>query len=87
MKKEIIIIILILLLITTLNIITQNYTKESVENLKIKLNEISKQIDKDEVNEENIKKITEDIFVMWKKYKGKLEHIEEKYNFMFKNIF
>ena len=56
MKKEIIICIVIIIAVVILNIITINYTKESVQSLKIELSKIREDIEQEKdvnlVNEE-----------------------------------
>lgn len=61
MKKEVIIVVTILILIIITDIFTQDYTKNSFKNIKLKLNEISdigKNLDENkniDVEKENIK--------------------------------
>lgn len=56
MKKEVVICVIIIILVIILNIITMNYTKESVQSLKTELSNIKQDIEQEkEVNSINEK--------------------------------
>lgn len=76
MKKEIIICCVIIIAVIILNIITINYTKDSVESLKIELSEIKEDIEQEkEVNSVN-EKIT-DLKNNWEERYEKLAYYIE----------
>ena len=82
MKKELIICIVIFTLIVIGNIITQNYTKQSVDNLSNKLEELKENIggkigeNNNKENEELIQKIN-DITKNWEERHDKLAYYIE----------
>ena len=82
MKKELIICIVIFTLIVIGNIITQNYTKQSVDNLSNKLEELKENIggkigeNNNKENEELIEKIN-DITKNWEERHDKLAYYIE----------
>ncbi len=77
MKKEIIITLLMLVFIIMLNYITQNYTKESVNLLINKLEEIKQETIKEELNEEIVKVKMDELDILWKQKESKLAYYIE----------
>lgn len=95
MKKEIIIILVILIFIITLNCITQNYTKQSVDILINKLEEVKQEILKEDVKNEIVQNKMEEINQLWRKRQNKLayyiehdelEKVESKLNLIKGNV-
>lgn len=79
MKKEIIICCVIIIAVIILNIITINYTKDSVESLKVELSNIREDIEKEEnVNSinEKIKDLKENWETRYEKLAYYIEHDE-----------
>lgn len=74
MLKEIIISIIIVLSIIGLDILTQNYTKETVKNTSEKLSNLKEKINN---NEENILKDIEKIYANWEERREKLAYFIE----------
>lgn len=67
MKKEIIIIISILIVVIVLNLITQNYTKHSINLLNDKLKEIKSEIEKENIENNNIQNRINETYELWQK--------------------
>lgn len=79
MKKEIIICCVIIIAVIILNIIAINYTKDSVESLKVELSNIREDIEKEEnVNSinEKIKELRENWETRYEKLAYYIEHDE-----------
>ena len=74
MFKEVIISITIVLSIIGLDIITQNYTKETVVNTSEMLSNLKNKIN---YNEENISKDIEEIYSKWEERREKLAYFIE----------
>ncbi len=77
MLKEIIICITILVTIIFANVITQNYTKVSVEELSQKLSELREKLLQEEINDENAKESAENINNQWTERHDKLAYYIE----------
>lgn len=75
MYKELCVIIIILIFIFSFNIITQNYTKESVQIMNDKLNSLKESILTEE--DEKAVSLVEEVLNDWKERKGKLEYYIE----------
>lgn len=76
MYKEIIIIVLIVILIFVGNVITQNYTKDTVKIIQEKLNEIKEDIDKkSDIN--NLEEKSNKIMQEWKNRNDNLAYYLE----------
>lgn len=95
MKKEIIIILIILIFIIVLNCITQNYTKQSVDILISKLEDIKQETIKEDVKNEVVQSKMQELNDLWNKRKNKLcyyiehdelEKVESKINLIKGNI-
>lgn len=79
MKKEIIICIVIIIAVIILNIITINYTKESVQSLKVELSDIKENIEKEkDINSinEKVKELRENWETRYEKLAYYIEHNE-----------
>lgn len=76
MLKEIIIIIAVIILVVTINIITQNYTNDSLEAISSELAQLKKDI-KSENNNDTLQNIIVDIENEWDKKEGKLSYYIE----------
>ncbi len=79
MKKEIIICFVIIIAVIILNIITINYTKESVQSLKIELSKIKEDIEQEkDVNSvnEKVKELRENWETRYEKLAYYIEHNE-----------
>lgn len=77
MKKEIIICVVIVIVIIIGNYITQNYTKESVQELNNKLYELRDEISKQNVDDEKAKKYFKEIEEIWSNRHDKLAYYIE----------
>lgn len=77
MKKEMIICIMIFIAIIMGNYITQNYTKQSVETLNNKLNELRNEISKEQVDDEKAQKYLKEIEEIWNNRHDKLAYYIE----------
>ena len=77
MLKEIIICITILVTIIFANVITQNYTKVSVEELSQKLSVLREKLLQEEINDENAKESAENINNQWTERHDKLAYYIE----------
>lgn len=67
MTKEWIICIIIIILIISLNITTQNYTKQSVEQINKNLEELKEKLEEENPNKEELQENMESIMREWKK--------------------
>ena len=67
MTKEWIICIIIIILIVSLNIITQNYTKRSVEQINQDLEQLKEQLEEENPNKEELQENMEKIMNNWHK--------------------
>lgn len=74
MLKEVIISIVIVLSITVLDFVTQDYTKETVKQTSIMLNNLNEKI---KINEENISDDLEEIFKSWEEKREKMAYFIE----------
>lgn len=74
MLKEVIISIVIVLSITVLDFVTQDYTKETVKQTSIMLNNLKEEI---KINEENIPDDLEEIFKSWEEKREKMAYFIE----------
>lgn len=72
MRKEWIICIIVILLVVMTNIITQNYTKKSVEFMDEKLETLKEALLKEDIEKENVLKEMEDVMKDWKERYEKL---------------
>ena len=77
MKKEIIICIVIIIIIIMGNYITQNYAKESVQELNNKLNELREEISKEQVDNEKAQKYLKEVEEIWNNRHDKLAYYIE----------
>lgn len=77
MYKEIIIIVLIVILILVGNVITQNYTKDTVNIMQENLNEIKEELDKKEAEINNIEEKIDKAMQEWKTKNNKLAYYLE----------
>lgn len=77
MYKEIIIIVLIVILILVGNVITQNYTKDTVNIMQENLNEIKEELEKKEVETNNIEEKIDKAMQEWKTKNNKLAYYLE----------
>ncbi len=77
MYKEIVITIIVLVLIIVGNIVTQNNTNTSVEEISKELNTLMEEVQKEQVSQENAKLQMEKIEKVWKeKYETMAYYIE-----------
>ena len=67
MTKEWIICIIIIILVISLNIITQNYTKQTVEQINKNLEELKEKLEEENPNKEELQENMENIMSEWKK--------------------
>ena len=76
MYKETAICLVIIIFVITLEVITQNYTKQSIEDLSSKLDELKKEINEDELDklENSIKYIKEDLESRYSKLAFYINH-------------
>lgn len=77
MYKEIIIIVLIVILILVGNVITQNYTKDTVNIMQENLNEIKEELEKKEAETNNIEEKIDKAMQEWKTKNNKLAYYLE----------
>ena len=77
MLKETMICIVIVIVIIFGNVITQNYTKESVSELSEGLTSLRQKISQKEISKEEISKQTEGIYEQWKERHEKLAYFIE----------
>lgn len=77
MRKEWIICIIIIFIVLSANIITQNYTKNSVEYMDKKLEALKETLLKKEVEKEKVQEEMEDVIKDWKKKYEKLAYFIE----------
>ena len=97
MKKEIIICFVIVIAVIILNLITINYTKDSVQSLKVELSNIKEDIEHDELEKVHLYIVGIDSNINTDEYSQAigeldkcayiLEHIEDKYSVNLDNIF
>lgn len=77
MRKEWIICGIVLLLVVLTNIITQNYTNQSVEAMDIKLENLKQKLTQEEVKKEEVEQEFENTMEHWKeRYKVLAYYIE-----------
>lgn len=72
MKKEVIICIVVVIFVIIGNIITQNYTRKSVETINAKLIELKEKLSKVNKDEEGLKEAVKDIQEDWDEKQEKL---------------
>ena len=77
MRKEIIICIIIIICIFTLNYLTQNYTKKSLEIFTSKCDEIREELLKSEHEKEKLMKKTDEVIENWNKRSDTLAYYIE----------
>lgn len=77
MYKEIIICVVVIIIVVGLNIITENYTKESVAFMKGNLENLKENMISEEKNEQNIKTQIDDIVNNWNEKHKKLAYYIE----------
>ena len=77
MRKESIIVVIIVVIILIVNIITQKYTKETVENLDNKLEELKTDMQEENIDNEKVKNKNDFIMSEWKKKYEKLAYFIE----------
>ncbi len=77
MLKEFIICTIILILIFVGNGITQGYSRSSIENINEKLADLRKEMNQEEINEEEIGKHQEEIDKQWEEMFSKLAYYIE----------
>lgn len=80
MRKELIIVILIVFFVIGTNILTQNYTKKSIEELNNELEEIKTELLSEDIEEKQLEKKMDDIMNSWRekfnKFAYYIEHDE-----------
>lgn len=91
MWKEIVICIMIIVIILIGNVVTQNYTKESIEDISGKLKNLEENIEKDAKNKEVLESKVKEINDNWEERHNKLafyiEHDElEKFETNLKSL-
>lgn len=72
LKKEVIICIVVVIFVIIGNIITQNYTRKSVETINAKLIELKEKLSKVNKDEEGLKEAVKDIQEDWDEKQEKL---------------
>lgn len=77
MTKEFIICVIIVVLIVVGNVITQNYTNDSVKEASESLYELREELSKEEVNLDNAKRKIYEIYSDWSKRHDKLAYYIE----------
>ena len=77
MRKEWIICIVVIFIVLVANIITQNYTKDSVEYMDKKLEALKETLLKEEVEKEKVQEEMDDVMKDWKKRYEKLAYFIE----------
>ena len=77
MHKEVIISIVIVVVIVIGNVVTQNYTKKSVEAISNDLNNLRQELNVDNVKQEEAKKHFDDIEKKWDKMQEKMAYYIE----------
>ena len=77
MHKEVIISIVIVVIIVIGNVITQNYTRKSVEAISSDLNSLRQELNVDDVNREEAKKHFDEIEKKWDNMQEKMSYYIE----------
>lgn len=77
MHKEVIISIVIVVIIVIGNVITQNYTRKSVEAISSDLNSLRQELNVDDVNREEAKKHFDEIEKKWDNMQEKMAYYIE----------
>ena len=77
MRKEWIICIVVIFIVLVANIVTQNYTKDSVEYMDKKLKALKETLLKEEVEKEKVQEEMDDVMKDWKKRYEKLAYFIE----------
>lgn len=77
MHKEVIISIVIVVIIVIGNVITQNYTRKSVEAISSDLNSLRQELNVDDVNREKAKKHFDEIEKKWDNMQEKMAYYIE----------
>ena len=77
MLKEFVICTIILILIFVGNGITQGYSRSSIENINEKLDNLMEEMNKEEINEEEVVKKEEEIDKQWQEMFSKLAYYIE----------
>lgn len=77
MRKEWIICFVVIFIILVVNIITQNYTKDSVEYMDKKLEALKETLLKEEVEKEKVQEEMDNVMKDWKKKYEKLAYFIE----------
>lgn len=75
--KEIIIVTIIVVIIISLDVITHNYTKNSVEEISNQLQKLSQNLKKEDINYEDIKQQYEYLNKSWEKRNSKMAYFIE----------
>lgn len=77
MHKEVIIFIVIVIAVVIGNVVTQNYTKKSVETISSDLKSLRQELNVDDVNQEKAKKHFEEIEKKWDNIQEKMAYYIE----------
>ena len=77
MRKEWIICFIVIFSVAITDIITQNYTKESVEVIDSKLETLKEELKKEEIQKENLEEQMQDVMKVWKEKYEKLAYYIE----------
>ena len=77
MRKEWIICFIVILIVAITDIITQNYTKKSVEVIDSKLEVLKEELEKEEIQKEKLEEQMQDVMNIWKEKYEKLAYYIE----------
>lgn len=77
MHKELIICFIVILVVAIADIFTQNYTKQSVECIDTKLEELKIELVKEEIQKEEVERKMEDVMETWREKYEKLAYFIE----------
>ena len=77
MRKEWIICFIVIFSVAITDIITQNYTKESVEVIDSKLETLKEELEKEEIQKEKLEEQMQDVMEVWKEKYEKLAYYIE----------
>ena len=77
MRKEWIICFIVIFIVAITDIITQNYTKKSVEVIDSKLEVLKEELEKEEIQKEKLEEQMQDVMNIWKEKYEKLAYYIE----------
>ena len=77
MRKEWIICLIVIIIVVIADVITQNYTKQSVEVMDDKLENLEEELKKEDVEKEKLEKQMENVMKSWKERYEKLAYYIE----------